>query len=128
MHDKHWSHKVSEKNLNSPPTTTISPEMCFPFGGLPPQAAAGLLRGKKESEGRGAGRGLIYLNNLVAMKAAKACWRWMDGVSGEKSREEGVNGVESSCRQIVGLDNGLNGPYKPHNLPDHHVCVCVHTY
>ncbi len=49
---------------------------------------------------------MIYLNSLVVMKAARACWRWGDGVSGEKSGEERVNGVKSNCRQIVGLDNG----------------------
>lgn len=89
-----------------------------------------VLREKKETarkkKGMGVGRGLIYLNNLVVMKAARACWGWIDGVSGEKRGEERVNGVKSDCRQIVGLDNGLNGPYKPLNPPAQCVCVCAY--
>lgn len=49
----------------------------------------------------GGGGGLIYLNNLVVMKAAWARWRWKDKESGEGR----VNGVKSNCRQIVGPDN-----------------------
>lgn len=114
----------------SQPVTLISPEMCFSFK-RPSVDCCRVPREKKETErekeGRGVGRGLIYLNNLVVMKAARVCWRWMDGVSGEKSGEGRVNGVKSNCRQIVGLDNGLNGPYKPLNPPGL-VCVCIHAY
>lgn len=50
-----------------------------------------VLREKKETErekeSRGEGRGLIYLNNLVAMKAASARWGWIDGVSGVGRKE-----------------------------------------
>lgn len=87
-----------------------------------------MLREKKgterEKEGRGVGRGLIYLNNLVIMKAVGVCLGWIDGVSGEKSGDEKVNGEKSNCRQIVGLDNGLNGPYKSFNPPAQ--CVCAY--
>lgn len=55
-------------------------------------------RGRQESWGWW---GLIYLNNLVVMKAAWARWRWKDKVSGEGR----LNGVKSNCRQIVGPDN-----------------------
>lgn len=57
--------------------------------------------GEKETGELGVEGGLIYLNNLVVMKAAWACWRWKDKVSGEGR----VNGVKSNCRQIVGPDN-----------------------
>lgn len=90
-----------------------------------------VLREKKETErekeGRGVGTGLIYLTNLVVMKAGRPCWGWNDSVSGEKSGEEGVNGVKSNCRQIVGPDNGFNRPYKPPNPAAQVVCACIHT-
>lgn len=57
--------------------------------------------GKEGDRRVGGGRGVIYLNNLVVMKAAWARWRWKDKVSGEGR----VNGVKSNCRQIVGPDN-----------------------
>lgn len=77
---------------------------------------------------------MIYLNNLVVMKAVSARWGWIDGASREKRREERVSAVKSNCRQIVGLDNGLNGPYKPlmppppnaHPLPLH-AYFCANT-
>lgn len=52
-----------------------------------------MLREKKEPEkeiegcGTGGG-GLIYLNNLVVMKAARPRWRLGDKVSEEKRYEE----------------------------------------
>lgn len=68
---------------------------------------------------------MIYLNSLVVMKAVRVCWWWIDGVSGEKRTEERVIGAKSNCRQIVGLDNGLDPTSL---LPPSAQCVCVHTY
>ena len=93
-----------------------------------------VLREKKETEREkkkaGEGRGLIYfhLNNLVVMKAVMTCWGWMDEVSRKKSLEERVNEAKSNCRQIVGLDNGLNGPYKPLNPLAQCVCAYFSVY
>lgn len=127
------SHNVAHKLRQTPtsqPITLISPRMCFSFKDLSPH---GLLSGaerkeerEREKSSQERGRGLIYLNNLVLMKAVRARWGWIDGASGEKSGEQRVHGVKSNCRQIVGPDNGLNGPYKPLNLPP--LSVCVHTY
>lgn len=70
---------------------------------------------RESEEGGEWGRGLIYLNSLVVMKAVMTCWGWIDGVSGEKRGEGRVNEVKSNCRQIAGLDNDLNRPQKPLN-------------
>lgn len=101
-------------NYNKPPTsqpiTLIVHEMCFLFGHFPPH---GLLQGAERKEKvrerkKKAGVWGIYLNNLVVMKAVQSRWGCIAGASWEKSDEQRVQGVKSNCRQIVGLDNGLN--------------------
>lgn len=108
-------HKLKLQRLqNKPQLHSPSPSLALKCGSHLKTFLHGLLQGserkERQREGKALGRGLIYLNNLVVMKASRVCWRWMDKESGENSGEERVNGVKSNCRQIAGLHNGLNRP------------------
>ncbi len=114
----HTIHKTSKlkQTPTSQPITLISPEMCFSFKDLLPWTAAGCWererdRGRKRKQGRGERLDLSEQSGCnESTQRLLGVDRWC-----EWSGEERVNGVKSNCRQIVGLDNGLNGPYKPLN-------------
>lgn len=83
-----------------------------------------VLREKKERKGKqGKGERL----DLFEQSGCNESSQHLLGVDrwSEWSGEERVNGVKSNCRQIVGLDNGLNGPSKPLNPPAQ--CECAYV-
>lgn len=70
-----WVEGLRVLQPTSQPITLISSKIWFSFKSLFLQGG----RGERGKEAREMGGGLIYLNNLVVMKAAWAHWRWKDG-------------------------------------------------